>query len=199
MIDLKLFRTKELKINQSQLADKLGIAQTYVAKMENGVKPISNKVINKINQIYKVDLEDTKYSTSKKSSNIPFYDLGVSAGDIAMFDDMAEEEPSFYLASPDYKDCNMGLRVYGSSMEPFVSGGDYVIVKEIKDLDLIQLGETYIVFSEEQRMLKMLKKAEKETDLLCVSINPHYEPFPIKKTKIKKLFIVKGVLKRISN
>lgn len=59
-MDLKLFRQKELKLTQTQLAIKLGISPSYLGRMEEGTKPLSDKVLDKIHEVFKVDVEEFK-------------------------------------------------------------------------------------------------------------------------------------------
>lgn len=205
-MDIKLYRLKELKITQEQFADALGISRSFVAKVESGHQTPSDNFLEKLKDVYGVDVDHmlsyhtkTKTKPSKTENTVPFYDVGVSASNLEMFDDLAKEDALFYLSSPEYKDCTMGMRVYGTSMDPYISGGDFVIVKEIKDLEEVQYGESYIVFTESQRLLKQLKKGTTDKDFLCVSVNPQYEPFNLKKSKIKRLYIVRAVLKNVSN
>jgi hypothetical protein len=142
----------------------------------------------------------SKYGNRK---SVPFYDFDVSAGNISMFSDESEHS-TFGITVPGFEDCSLALPVFGHSMYPTFENGCILICKKIKDISVLQYGETYLVVTKEQRFVKRLLKSTKEHKLLCVSDNGEatktgnrkYEDFELEKKKILHLFIVKGSIRR---
>lgn len=201
-MDLKFLRKSILKVTQAELAYKIGVTPGYIGQIESKSLSIPDNILDKIKLKFNLDTEQYKsYNTSNKinTTAIKFYDIPVTGGDIDVFDDLQNEEPSFSLYSDDYKGCEYGFRVHGDSMHPIISSGDYVIIKEITEKDLIIYGEIYLIFTTDQRIVKRLSKSKTESDVLCVSENNKYDSFPLAKKRIKRLFAIKGVIKRLSD
>jgi len=56
---LKIFR-KSLALNQVEFAKKLGIAQSYYTKIENGKRPINDAILEKFSVLSNQDFEALK-------------------------------------------------------------------------------------------------------------------------------------------
>jgi transcriptional regulator with XRE-family HTH domain len=65
MFDIKRFR-KERKMTQAEFADQLGYSRTAVSNMETGNHSVSDKFLDKIEEVFGVDLTEFK-SYIKKS------------------------------------------------------------------------------------------------------------------------------------
>lgn len=139
----------------------------------------------------------------RPSKPVPYFELDVSAGNIEMFSD-TPELPALSITIPGFDDCDMALPIYGDSMYPTFASGMIVMCKRIRDKSIIQYGETYLVITSEQRMVKRLQKGDRRESVLAVSDNESvnaeglrkYESFEIPRDKIKHLYIVKGSIRR---
>lgn len=85
-MNIKLLREKELKETQEVMASKLGVNRGTIAKIESGHSKPSNKLLDKIHEVYGVDVEPFKsynknktYTTNENNANV-----------------VAEEEPIKY-------------------------------------------------------------------------------------------------------
>ena len=63
LFDLKRFRI-EKKISQKQLADKLGVGQSFISQIENGKNPIPDLLLSKLKDIYALDIRDYQADSS---------------------------------------------------------------------------------------------------------------------------------------
>mgnify|MGYP004428195563 CR=1 FL=1 len=63
LFDLKRFRI-EKKISQKQLADKLGVGQSFISQIENGKNPIPDLLLSKLKDIYALDIKDYQADSS---------------------------------------------------------------------------------------------------------------------------------------
>lgn len=123
---------------------------------------------------------------------VPVYDVDATAGNVTIFNEDRTEYIKSYVSVPAFADCDMFITISGNSMYPKFCAGEMVALKKIEDLDVIAMGEAYIVVTKEQRMLKYIRKAPDKAKLLLVSEHPDYDPFEIDRRKILHLFIVKG-------
>lgn len=139
------------------------------------------------------------YSSFKK---IPFYDVDVSASSVEMFG--AKEIPSLYFAIPGFEDCDFGVPVFGHSMYPTFENGCIVACKIIHDKNLINFGASYLIITEDYRMIKRILKNDMPRAVLAVSDNEEmrkdgkrkFESFEIPLDKIRKLYLIKGKITR---
>ncbi|RFS16092.1 S24 family peptidase [Emticicia sp. C21] len=86
--------------------------------------------------------------------------------------------------------------VYGESMSPRYKPGDRVIVKEYPHFfQYIRYGEVYFIFTKnEERILKRIRKSDREGFIKLTSINPDYDDFEVPLSHITKIFIVTGIV-----
>lgn len=84
----------------------------------------------------------------------------------------------------------------GDSMEPVVHDGSRVVLREILSWTDIYYGQIYLILMEEYRMIKYIRRYEKDEEnyVILRSENPRYDDMKIHKDKIRKLFIVENIL-----
>jgi phage repressor protein C with HTH and peptisase S24 domain len=88
------------------------------------------------------------------------------------------------------------FKVRGDSMYDKILPGAIVFVKQIVDISVIEYGQVFIVITEEQRMVKYVKRHPTNPDdmVLLRSHNNHYDDIDLLKEKIINLLLVKGYL-----
>lgn len=146
--------------------------------------------------------ETTSIITEKPttSSDIKILDIRVCAGHGIGFDG-DENKVVGYVNIPDFTGC-YGITVYGDSMYDKYMSGDTIFVREIKDKDLIDNGQPYVVITNEDRLLKLIYI--EKTGLKLVSYNPicnpdgrrRYPDMEIDGNQILHLYKVVGKLAR---
>lgn len=133
---------------------------------------------------------------------VPYYEnIDVSGGILPMFNDN-KEIPTFYINYQHFNDCTAYLPVVGDSMYPRYASGEIVAVKEIKNRDIIQWGEAYLVVCNDNadnlRTIKLVHPCEKDdSKIILRASNPNYKgDTPINKEDVISMFIVKGKITR---
>ena len=166
-----------------ELGDKVGVGKSTVRKWENGM--IDNMKRDKIAKIAKVFGVSPSYllgwdnnvgpitnGTKQKRPGISINVLGrVAAGvPIEAIEDVIDtEEISDEMASGGYF---FGLQIHGDSMEPKMSEGDVVIVRQQNDAES---GEIVIAMvNGDEATCKRLRKYD--GGIMLLSNNPKYEP-----------------------
>lgn len=197
-------------LSKKEFADRANLNYSQLSKYLTGVSTPSAKVLSRIHDAFPdfnyfgdpgndiAGDPNTPYITpspNTKGHKVPFYDIDVSAGSIAFFSDNLEE-PDYYINMPDFSDCDFIVPVYGYSMKPIINNGDKIACKEIQERSFFNYGEVYLVVTDEQRMVKRLRKAKEEGYITLSSHNEDYDDIEIPVNKILKLFIVKGIIKR---
>ena len=166
-----------------ELGDKVGVGKSTVRKWENGM--IANMKRDKIAKIAKVFGVSPSYllgwdnnvgpitnGTKQKRPGISINVLGrVAAGvPIEAIEDVIDtEEISDEMASGGYF---FGLQIHGDSMEPKMSEGDVVIVRQQNDAES---GEIVIAMvNGDEATCKRLRKYD--GGIMLLSNNPKFEP-----------------------
>lgn len=140
-------------------------------------------------------------SANYSQIGVPYYDdLDVTASIITSFQDY-KEVPTFLIDYKHFNDCDAYLPVVGDSMYPKYSAGEIVAVKQIRSIETILWGETYLVITNENanslRTLKDVHFSQDQTKLILRACNPDYMGDTyINKVDIISMFIVKGRIRR---
>lgn len=132
---------------------------------------------------------------------VPYYeDLDVTASIITSFHDY-KEEATFMINYKHFNDCDAYLPVVGDSMHPKYPAGEIVAVKQIRNLDTLLWGETYLVITNENannlRTIKDVHYCSDESKVILRAANPEFAgDTRINKEDILSMYIVKGRIRR---
>ena len=218
MIDIKKFR-EDKHISQSEICTVLGIKQPYLSAIENGKRPLNEEKFTLLykqygNEIlnYKTtdrpilfidELEKSlhpnaaKYLTEKlgKSTELrPRIPYTAAAGALTnmmegITPDQCEQIPRI-LSFPNY---DFTIIIKGNSMEPKYEGGDEVACKRVDDTSFIQWGKVHVLDTTQGIIIKRVY--EDGEKIRCVSYNPEYPDFSIRKDEIYSMSLVVGLLR----
>lgn len=131
---------------------------------------------------------------------VPYFNVNlteITVGTLNVF----QEPPEYYVNYRPFNDCDAYLPIYGDSMYPKFSNGEIIIVKEIKNMEIIQWGEAYLVVTDDISnnitTVKLLFEHQDPERILLRSLNPDYTGDTMLQRKaIKRLFLVKGKVTR---
>ncbi len=132
---------------------------------------------------------------------VPYYeDLDVTASVITSFQDY-KEIPTFKIDYKHFNDCDAYLPVVGDSMYPKYCAGEIVAVKQIRNINTLLWGETYLVITNEKanslRTIKDVHYCKDESMLILRACNPDYAGDTlIGKDDIISMFVIKGKIRR---
>ena len=199
----------EYSLNQSQIADSLGVKKTYLSDMINGRVPYNETMNKKVNDVFPlppmnkvhIQKEDTlKISTSDIKegdySGTLVYDMDATCGTDDRDIYFTQEDIIGSVNLPGINKESKIIRANGDSMEPKVYDGNMVVIREIHNWDDIFYGQMYLILLDEYRMIKYIRRYEQdETNYIILrSENPLYDDIKLHKNKIRKLFVVENVL-----
>lgn len=189
--NIRYLRLKQ-GLSQDTLADKLGYkSYTTIQKWESGVSEPPVKKLRELATIFNIDMDDMaskdleaeEHSSSPVSSKhgVTVKVLGRVAAGIpinAVTEIIDTEEISEDLArTGDF----FALQIKGDSMEPKISNGDVVIVRQQDDAET---GDTVIALvNGDDAVCKRLRKYKEGLEL--ISTNPSYAPLYFDEETIK--------------
>lgn len=199
----------EYSINQSQIADRLGVKKTYVSDMINGRVPYNETMSKKISDVFPPIInEQSSYLKSKaieiSNSDIKedifngalVYDIDATCGTYNRDIEFAADK---VIGSVDLPEINKTAKIVtanGDSMEPVIYNGNRVVIRQVFGWEDIFYGQIYLILLDEYRMIKYIRKYEpdEENYIILRSENPKYDDIKLHKSKIRKLFIVENIL-----
>jgi hypothetical protein len=131
----------------------------------------------------------------------PYYNVDFLGGfDIIINDQTVRPEYNIDF-KPYNKDGVMWCNITGHSMEPLVSNGDIIAIKEMKSWrDFILYGEVYGIVTEDMRTIKVVTKSERGKDfmrLVPINKSEEYQPQDIPVRLITHVFKVVGCMKKM--
>lgn len=188
-----------------------GINPSNFNRKMNGSLPFTPKDFIKISEAIGVnaqwietgegdmgDMTERATLTASNTSSKPFYDVDFALG----FNDMYNDEPnvpSRYISVPGYEKADFWCRTSGDSMKPFISNGDIIALKEIRDWQsFIPMNEVYAIMTTNGlRTVKVVRKGSDDMHLTLHAYNEEYEDQEISKVAITKVFQVLGTIKTL--
>lgn len=198
----------ELNINQTEIADRIGVKKSYLSDMINGRISFTDSIREKLNELrtYKVE----KYINEYDDPVIPYsgdvlaevvggdgvYYPNVVASGGFDFATLNVETERMSVNVPQFEKGLIYINVYGDSMSPRYNSGDVIGIKQIEP-DFILYGYPYVVvLTNGDVHIKIIKKGKGEDSILLVSENEYYEPKEFRLELFKQFFVVKGVIKK---
>lgn len=196
-----------LGLTQEEIAKRFGVTKQAINSLLTGRKPFGKQNAIKwanefglnaawlltgdgemIKQSTKEVVEITEYGT-------PVYNIDATCGDLSRPIVFADEHIIGHVNLPNVSPTAAIIRANGDSMEPHIKDGDWIAVREVKNLGEIFYGQVYLVITDEYRLLKYLRKDEDEQHYVILrSENERYDDMRLAKTSIRHLFIVENVL-----
>jgi len=141
-------------------------------------------------------ISEPKLNYEKKG--VPYYDVDFIGGYDMVINDKTTT-PSYYIDFQQYNKADHWVNITGHSMEPLISHGDMIAIRELQDWNTYLLsGEIYVVVTDEYRTVKKVRKSGKGDDYIrLVPLNLEFDEQDIPKSIIRKVFQVLGTAKKI--
>ena len=217
-------RFQGLAGTQEDVADMLNRQRTNVSSALNGnPKYLTDKFIEDfcktfgtINPNWLITgegsmlISDGKDTSVQQAVNVPsisythgrpYFNVDFLGG----FDIIINDQTVLPEYNIDFKPYNkegvMWCNITGHSMEPLVSNGDIIAIREMKDWrDFILYGEVYGIVTEDMRTVKVVTKSEQGQDfmrLVPINKSEEYQPQDIPVKLITHVFKVVGCMKKM--
>lgn len=181
-------RRKELQMTQEELAIKLGYkSKSTINKIELGINDIPQSKVVKFAEALLTtpsylmgwDDEEPKITKGVRIPVLGYVRAGVPLDAVEEILDWEEIHPSM-AATGDF----FALKIKGDSMEPRITEGDVVIVREQPD---VESGEVAIVLvNGDDATVKKLMKYENGS-IALIAFNPAYPPMVFTPEQIESL------------
>lgn len=204
-------------LNASQFAKSVNLIPTQIYDLKSGkTKKISDEVADKILRTYpqyqkawllsgempilKIgNNKDVEQPVISYANGVPYYNVDFIGGFDLIVNDQTIN-PEYYIQFKPYDKATCWCNITGHSMEPEISHGDIIALREIQDASFLPYGEIYaIVTTNEMRTVKRIGPSSNPDNYTLIPTNksPEYGTQELPKNMILRIFEVMGCMKRL--
>ena len=195
---------KKKKLSIREVANELGISEQGLQKLirENSTKIETLEALSSILEVsISVFFDKEQYKPMISYTNgVPYYETDFIGGFDLIFNDQTTT-PTYLIDFKKYNDADCWCNITGHSMEPEITHGDIIALKEVQDWDkFLPLGEVYaIVTNNDLRTVKRIGAGSQKGffNLVPTNKSPEYGVQEIPINMIVKVFRVLGCMKRL--
>lgn len=195
----------EKGITRDEFAEKLGVSRqmlyTYYGK-ESFDDPFIDQIekagVTDAKKMFRRDVSNKEFlkitdALPKNGRGTPYLgELDIFAGSMDVAHADLSEYITGHISIPGFKDANYFVNVRGNSMYAKYSAGDIIAIKHAPNLEEIQYGAVYVVITNDNRVLKYVRKGKDDKYLKLVSENPKFDDMEVLVKNIRAMFLVLG-------
>lgn len=186
-------------------AERMGKKPNVTSNWVHDGYSVGSGVIKEISEAFGVSIEwitlgtgdmlisDSEHSESHRQpqEGIPLIPNDAFAGyGVFQYDDHPIVD--FYQIR-EFRNASFLLRVSGDSMSPKYHSGDLIACQKINEVTFWQWHRIYAISTKNQGILiKRVEKSDQPESVTCVSENPDYDAFDLKKEEIVSVALVLG-------
>lgn len=138
--------------------------------------------------------------TISYSHGKPYYNVDFLGGFDIIINDQTIN-PEYLVDFKKYEDADCWCNISGQSMEPLISNGDIIAIKQLHDWrEFLLYGEVYGIVTKDMRTVKLVTKSIKGDaylHLVPVNKSEEYQPQDIPVKLITHVFQVLGCMKKL--
>lgn len=201
---------KILGIGQKAFEIKCGMGNGTINNIKNGISsPNLEKIISTYPEINIEWIISGKGTPLKKENEnipkisytkgVPYYNVDFIGG-FDIIENNQTANPEYYIDFRKYNTADCWCNVTGHSMEPEITHGDIIALKELHDWQtFIPSGEIYGIVTPEHRTIKKVSPSTKEGFIRLIPTNPspEYVSQDIPLSIVLKVYKVLGCMKRL--
>lgn len=198
-----------LGIGQAKFASNVGVSRGFANNVGNTIRPETLEKIKskypELNTIWLLTGEGEMLNSPSNlpvkgyTSGVPYYNVDFLGG----FDLIANDQtvtPEYLIDFKEYNKATCWCNITGHSMEPEITSGDIIALREIKDKSFLPFGEIYaIITTNGMRTIKRIGPASSPKNYSLIPTNkaPEYGVQEIPRDMIYKVYEVLGCMKKL--
>lgn len=201
---------KHLGIGQTKFEENTKLGRASISKIKNGMSAPNLAKISSAYPELNIDWLLSGEGTMLKSENntsvpiktanqgVPYYNVDFIGGFDLVENDQTTT-PDYYIDFQKYNSADCWCNVTGHSMEPSISNGDIIALKEIIDWRIfLPFGEIYAIVTPEHRTIKKVTGSLNPEKFLLIPLNSstEFQPQEIPMSIIMKVYKVLGCVKK---
>lgn len=196
--------------NQQDFAERIGADKSTISQVVNGKISVPNNLFGKISKAFpqfniewllndEGEMLKSSTATNMGSSmlrqaepgpyTVPLIPISAQGGSFNDFVVSVKDSDCEKVISP-VRQVDFALTVTGDSMAPEFPGGSQVLVRKVNEKAFIEWGRVYVLDTCNGTVIKKLNPGRDDDEVLCVSVNPDYQPFYVKLSDVYGLYRV---------
>lgn len=187
---------KATGLKQKEIAEKIGVSQTYLSDIAGGRRDFSKSIQVKLmgllpgGVVEQVQQKDEMPDGDIYDYSCPKVPIAAMGGPLAECAAGVNGYECERVISP-VKGADLAITVTGESMYPEYPSGSTVLIKKIDPRAFIPWGEVFVLDTVNGAVIKKVVPSEKGEDYIrCVSINTEYAPYDVSKADIFGIYRV---------
>lgn len=202
---------KSLKMKQLVFCSKLEISQSYLSEMEQGKKPVTDDLYNKIISVFGSDIVAALESEERCDKTVSIsqeaisesnrkgaliYDIDATCGADGRGIEFTEERVIGSIDAPEINPNSQIIFATGDSMKPLIFSGDRIVVRKIESWSYFNYGQVYLIVTEEYRLIKRIRRhsSDEENLIILRSENADFDDIILPRKEIVHLYLVENIL-----
>lgn len=155
---------------------------------------LAKQHIEENNEVIRKELEPT---INQEYSGSPYFNVDFIGGFELLMNDQTSM-PDFYINYPPYnKEGVLWVNLTGKSMEPELSNGDIIAIKEMNTpIQYLPTKEIYAIVTEDYRTVKRIELSIRDGYVRLIPSNKDYQVQEIPTSMITKVFAVLGSIRK---
>lgn len=192
-----LFRT------DVELSEFIGVSPQGITEIKKERQNITPTAFSKFKRFLdkknnNTENTDIDFSSTTSTTTTGYYYPNVNAAAGLNKDIFNSEIEKIPITIPNWGKDLIFINVFGDSMYPKYCSGEIIGIKEI-DKQYLNFGFAYVVvFNDGEVYMKYIRKGKDDKHWLLTSENEFYEPKEFLISAIKTVFIVKGVISKLT-
>ena len=169
--------------NKKELAELLGVSYSgltnaFGTTQKALTKPLLQKIQALVDQI-----EVTDEGKLLRVNQIPLLPIEARGGSLNDYSVGIMSYECERVVSP-VKGADFAIQVTGDSMSPDYPSGSHVFIKKVDESIFIEWGKVYVLDTANGIVIKRIEPTDDDQVIQCVSLNPKYAPYKIRKEYI---------------
>lgn len=174
--------------NKKELSEKLGIAYSTITNaFSNDEKSLSLNMLRKMEDL--LQESDPNKAVVTKVHQVPLLPIEARGGSLNDYSEGVMPYQCELIQSP-IKGAQFAIQVAGDSMSPDYPSGCHVFIKKVDESIFIEWGKVFVLDTANGIVIKQVHPTPDENVIECVSLNPKYAPFYVKKEHIYGWYVV---------
>lgn len=169
--------------NKKELAERIGVSYSSLTNaFGTHVPSLTNSLLRKVEDYTKELLGDDSI-VMVPANQVPLLPIEARGGSLSGFSEAVMPYHCEMIQSP-VKDADYAIQVTGDSMAPDYPSGSHVFIKKVNEAIFIEWGRVYVLDTANGIIIKEVQPTPDEEVVKCISINPKYPAFTIRKEHI---------------
>ena len=168
--------------NKKDLAQKLGVSYAYICNSFGVDKRFPTpKMLRMVEELAEGKEKNTSVFTTVQQ--IPLLPIEARGGTLNEYSEGVMSYQCEKITTP-IKGADFCIQVTGDSMAPDYPSGCHVFIKKVDSSIFIEWGKVYVLDTANGIVIKEVHPTNDDEVIQCVSINPKYSPYHIRKEYI---------------